>query len=99
MEYIGAGAFSQCINLSSIYLQTIREIDRGAFNYCSKLSRIYIRTNYIPSLLSSDAFLGTPIQTSTYTGSYGSIYVYSSMLSQFKSASVWSYYSARMVVN
>ena len=45
----------------------------------------------------SEAFINTPIDNSTYTGSFGSIYVRSSLLSLFKENSNWAYYSNRLV--
>ena len=51
----------------------------------------------VPKLAASTAFSSTPMLNSTYLGTYGSIYVKSSMLNAFKTATYWSVYSNRMV--
>jgi len=51
----------------------------------------------VPTLVNSNAFYSTPISNSTYIGTYGSIYVKSSMLNAFKTAQTWSAFSNRIV--
>lgn len=48
--------------------------------------------------MNSNAFSSTPIGGyRTYAGQYGSIYVPTSMLTTYKTASNWSYFSSRFV--
>jgi len=51
----------------------------------------------VPTLSNSNVFSYTPVVDSSYIGTYGSIYVKSSMLDSFKTATNWSLYSNRMV--
>lgn len=93
---IGSYAFGACFALTSISLPNITTIDSYAFRSCSALTSIYILTSTVPSLGGSTVFYATPIFSSTYTGSFGSIYVLSSMVSVFKAATNWSRISARI---
>jgi hypothetical protein len=43
-----------------------------------------------------NAFGGTPMSTSSYTGSFGSIYVPASLVDVYKSATNWTKYAARI---
>lgn len=42
-------------------------------------------------------FYNTPMSSSTYLGYFGSIYVPSSLLNSYKTATNWTFYSNRMV--
>lgn len=88
---IGETAFFDCIALTSLELPSIRSISRYAFEGCSSLSIITIGYSGVCSLVSSNAFNFTQITSST-----GSIYVPASLVSAYKSASYWSYYSNRI---
>ena len=52
--------------------------------------------NRIVSLGNKNAFYNTPMSKSTYTGSFGSIYVPASLVNSYKTATNWSTYSARI---
>ena len=97
VETIGSSAFYRCYALSTISLPNVTSIGGSAFYSCTSLQIIYILTSSIPTLDNSNVFYFTPISNSTYTGTFGSIYVKSSLYDSFKTAANWSYYSARMV--
>ena len=96
-SYIGNSAFYQCSNLSSIDIPNVSYIGGNAFYYCSKLESIYVLSTSIPSLYNAGVFYNTPLSNSTYLGYFGSIYVLSSLVDSFKTATNWSYYSSRIV--
>lgn len=81
-------AFAFCNKLTQVYLPMCGYIGAGAFRYCSSLSIITIGYSSVCSL-GSDAFYNTKITSST-----GSIYVPASLVSAYKSATYWSYFSA-----
>jgi len=43
-----------------------------------------------------NAFYSTPMSLSSYTGSFGSIYVPASLVNAYKSATNWATYSSRI---
>ena len=93
-------AFRYCSSLSTVYLGTnISYIATYAFGNCPYLISLYLSTaSKVPSLANSQAFYSTPIAGySASAGRYGSIYVPSSLLASFKTATNWSVYSNRMV--
>jgi len=95
-SYIADHAFASCHNLSYVSLSNCSYIGSSAFQNCSKLESIYILSTKVPSLPYSNTFTNTPLSKSTYLGTFGSIYVLSSLLNTFKTAKNWSLYSARI---
>ena len=95
-SYIGSNAFYYCSNLLSIYIPNCSYIGSSAFYSCSKLSAIYMLSKAVPTLSNANAFYSTPISNSTYLGTFGSIYVLSSLVNTFKTAKNWSLYSSRI---
>lgn len=110
-SHIGNDAFEQCYTLSSIYIPMCRTIEEAAFRYCdpksvslpmctyigynafrdcSNLNEITLASTSICYLYHSNAFSGTKISL------YGSIYVPSSLVNDYKTATNWSYYSSRI---
>ena len=110
--YVGKWAFANCISLSQVSLPVCSSIDEGAFRNCDSLSQVsfpvcsYIKDNafwYCSSLsritigysdvcsLGSSVFYKTKITSST-----GSIYVPSSLVSAYKTATNWSYFKNRI---
>ena len=87
-SYIGSSAFAYCSSLSQISLPVCEVIKDAAFNSCSSLSIITIGYSGVCSL-GILAFNNTKITSST-----GSIYVPASLVSAYKSATNWSYFSA-----
>lgn len=96
-SYIGSNAFYKCMSLAEISFPNCSCIERNAFNYCSKLTSIYFLGSNICTLLGPDVFSYTPITNSTYTGSFGSIYVTQSLYNTYISSSYWSNYQSRIV--
>lgn len=85
---LSTNAFLYCRSLLQISLPMCGYIGTGAFRYCSSLSIITIGYSSVCSL-GSDAFYNTQITSST-----GRIYVPASLVSAYKSAPNWSYFSA-----
>ena len=94
---IGSSAFYNCTTLSEISLPVCTYIGMSAFYRCTKLMSVDLTgVSSVPALFNYYAFYGTPIYSSV-NGTYGSIYVPTSLYSAFRSASQWSYFSSRMV--
>ena len=94
---IGTSAFVNCSSLQSINFPVCKTIEPSAFAYCSSLSAIYLLTSFVCFLYDSNAFLSTPISLSSYLGYFGSIYVPSSLVASYQTATSWTYYSDRIV--
>lgn len=82
VAYINSYAFQNCSALSKFYTQT-SVFGSYAFKNCTSLSEMYILRCGIPTL-STQAFSGTLLSTT------GSIYVPSSWVSSFKTATNWT---------
>lgn len=93
---IGSSAFWFCSSLSVASFPSLRSLYGSAFSGCSMLMSVYLLSTTMATLNNSNVFSNTPMLNSTYTGSFGSIYVPSSLLSSYKTANNWSYYSARI---
>lgn len=99
---VGIGAFYGCSVLSWVYISVSGEafIGRYAFQGCRSLMSVYLfnRAGYsIIKLSSYDAFTNTPIASSSLTGTFGSIYVYSYYYQSYITAPGWSNFSSRIV--
>ena len=92
---IGNSAFAGC-TLSYISVPNCSYIGSNVFYGCTKLESIYILSTSIPILSNYNAFTNTPISNYTYLGYFGSIYVLSSLVNLFKTATNWSRYSSRI---
>ena len=97
---LGQGTFYSCSALNKVVIKgnnSMYGIGSEAFRSCSKLMSLYITgSNYVCPLSNNNAFTGTPMSLSTLTGSFGSIYVPSSLVSNFKAANNWSAYADRI---
>lgn len=93
---IGSSAFTGCINIGTISFPKCEKISSYAFNNCSKLSEAYFMNSVVASA-ATYMFNNTPIANSAYLGYWGSIYVPSSLLATYQTATNWATYSARMV--
>ena len=92
---IGTSAFANCSALTTVSFPSCMFIGLSAFNYCSALTKAYFVGSSVPTL-NANAFANTPMSVSTYTGTWGSIYVQSSMVAAFQAAANWSAYAARI---
>ena len=90
-SYIGNQAFAICYSLSHISLPVCKTIINYAFYGCSSLSIITIGYSSVCSLANSNVFTNTQITSST-----GSIYVPTSLVDAYKSATNWSYFSTQI---
>lgn len=94
---MGGYMFNNCSNLQYVSLPNVQSIQTNFFYKCSKLESVYLMNSVLTTLTAVGAFTDTPISQSSYLGYYGSIYVPSSLLTQYKTASNWSNYSSRFV--
>lgn len=92
---ISSSAFYRCSSLTEASFPKAKSIGSQAFRNCTKLMSLYILASSVATLGPS-AFLSTPMSLSTYTGSFGSIYVPASLVSSYKTATNWKSYSARI---
>ena len=93
---IGSYAFQSCSNLTTASFPACIRINGYAFQHCIKLESIYLLSTSVVSLWSTTAFQRTPISLSSLIGHFGSIYVLSSLVEAYKSATYWSVYSDRI---
>lgn len=89
-----SNAFFGCSALSTVSLGQISSIYTSTFTYCSNLKSLYLNVSRVPTLVLA-AFNGTPLSNYTTNG-VGSIFVPSSLLTQFKGTANWSRISARI---
>lgn len=82
--------------LEEVILPQCTIIKDNAFYNCISLQSLYLLTSSVCTLSNSNAFYSTPIENSTYTDSFGSIYVPASLVNSYKAAENWSYYSNRI---
>lgn len=92
---IASNAFYYCESLTEAIFPKATSIGVQAFRRCSKLMSLYILASSVATLGLS-VFISTPMSLSTYTGSFGSIYVPASLVSSYKAANNWSVYSSRI---
>ena len=96
-ETIYEGAFYYCPNVTAASFHKCSEIYTHTFYGCSNLVSVYLMGSHYVTLSNTYAFYATPLYTSSYIGSFGSIYVPSSMVSTYITMLNWSYYSSRFV--
>ena len=88
---IKESTFNGCIKLSEAILPKCVTLEIDAFKNCEKLSAVYLLNS---SVCTYPFFYGpfdsTPIEDSSYLGYFGSIYVPSSLVSNYKAANGWS---------
>lgn len=102
VEIVGNGGFVYCSMLSTVTLgQYVKFINFGAFESCSSLLSLYLNLGgtAVPKLMSVNAFAGTPMYSSTVGSAnrFGSIFVPASLVTAYKTADNWSFYSDRIV--
>lgn len=92
--------FVQCENLTMASLAKCSQLNEGTFTNCHNLISLYLGSNKLVTLPNAAVFYNTPISTSSYTGTYGSIYVPSSpasLITQYKNNTNWGVYADRFV--
>lgn len=91
---------SGCGNLTTISFPKLTNITGGnVFNSCAKLTSLYLMNNSVIQV-STSSFIGTssPFLNSSYlSGQYASIYVPSSLVNDYKTHSIWSWFTDRFV--
>ena len=97
VKSIDTSAFS-CRNLTTASFPVVTLISDSAFKNCYNLKSLYLTGSSLCKLSHSNAFSSTPIGGySTSAGTYGSIYVPVSLLTSYKKATNWIYFSSRFV--
>lgn len=94
-EVINANAFQGCTSLAAASFPKLKLMWGSAFLQCSNLQSLYLLGSSVVSLAATTAFNSTPMKDSTLTGSYGSIFVPSSLYSTYMASRSWSAYSSR----
>jgi hypothetical protein len=95
---IGSNAFRGCSSLTTASFPEVTSISNYAFHSCYNLKSLYLTNSKVCTLSHSNAFSSTPIGGySTSAGTYGSIYVPTSLLASYKKATNWTYFSSRFV--
>lgn len=87
-EWIGMSAFESCSALSEVYLNACLSMSRS-FENCRALMSVYMLASSVCSIGGS-TFYNTPILKSSYTGSYGSVFVPSSLYADYIVSNYWS---------
>ena len=89
--------FWNCKSLSILSAPACSNISGYAFENCSSFMSLYLMSTSVATLSNSNAFNYTPMKYSTYTGSFGSIFVPSSLVDSYKAATNWVNLSDRIV--
>lgn len=85
-EYFGSGGISYASFVSNIELPVCSYIGHYAFYYCQNLETIVLGYSGVCKLENTDAFVNTPKKTA--------IYVPESLVEDYKSDRMWSWYSS-----
>lgn len=96
---ISAITFRSCLSLRMASFPKLTSFTSTSnFMGCVNLISLYLMNSIVTTLSNSNAFSSTPIGGySTSAGIFGSIYVPSSLLTQYQTATNWSYFSSRFV--
>lgn len=95
LQTIGQNAFASCPNLIMVRFSNVTTIGSSAFANCRNLRSVYFLMSSKPSL-ANNVFEGTPIDPA-YQGVPGSIYVPTSMVSDYQRTTAWLPYRDRIV--
>ena len=88
---IGSYAFCSCSYLTSVSFPMATSIGSSAFCSCSSLTSIYLKNSSVCYLAKSNAFSNTGIWSNK-----GSIFVPSSLVTSYKTATNWTFFSNRI---
>jgi hypothetical protein len=91
-----SSTFRYCTGLTTARFSKLSYIKAGTFASCSSLMSLYLLNESVASLAGINAFFSTPMSLSSYTGTFGSIYVPASLVSDYKVARNWSTYADRI---
>lgn len=94
-EFISNEAFYRCDNLETLVLPKCKSIGTRAFLGCYNLSNIYLADSTVCALTHSNALQQTPF--AGYSSSFSGtpyIYVPSSLITKYQSATNWVYFSS-----
>ena len=95
---INGYTFYNCDDLITASFPSASLIYNYAFRQCYNLKSLYLLGSSMCALSASYAFYSTPIGGySTSARTYGSIYVPTSLLTSYKAATNWTYFSSRFV--
>ena len=89
---IGSYAFFSCTSLTSVSFPACTSIANSAFCSCTKLTSIYLTNSSVCTLKNSNAFSSTGIGSNK-----GYIYVPSSLVASYQTATNWTYFSSIFV--
>lgn len=88
MQTVQAYAFQDCTDLEFADLSLCTTIVAAGFVTCKKLQTVILRSSSVVSLGNVNAFQSTPLRG--YDGLSGVVYVPSSLISSYQTASNWS---------
>lgn len=88
MQTVQAYAFQDCTDLEFADLSLCTAIAAAGFITCKKLQTVILRSSSVVSLGNVNAFQNTPLRG--YDGLSGVVYVPSSLISSYQTASNWS---------
>lgn len=99
-DLIASYSFANCFTLPKIEIgkgvSGAVTIEGSAFLNCYSLSEIWLFPDTVCTLGSTTALSNTPMESTSHTGSYGTIYVPANLVQAYKSASNWAFYSSRI---
>lgn len=93
---ISEAAFFYCSRLSNATFSSLSYIGSQAFYSCKSLMTFMNYYSSVAMLYNASVFYNTPMSNSTYTGSFGSIFVPVSLVSLYKTATNWVAYANRI---
>ena len=88
--------FEGCTSLTEVSFPVCRAIGSYAFFSCYNLTTLKLGYSLVAVLSNTNAFTSTPMSTSSYIGTWGSIYVPASLVDAYKSATNWATYADRI---
>ena len=92
---IDDGAFQRCTAFATVNFPVASYISNYAFQLCSALSSLYLTSPSVCTLNNSNAFASTPFAGySDYFSGTPYIYVPTSLVDAYKSATNWAYFSS-----
>lgn len=96
-QVISSCAFRGCTRLQMVSLPNCSSLYYSVFASCNALTSLYLLGTSYANLGAAYVFTSTPMSVSTYTGTFGSIFVRESMLASYKTRAYWSAFSSRFV--